>query len=75
MIGQRMLIADRAMGSMLAGSPAAPDDLAGHEGCHEVLNATRPDIAAEIHDGYLAAGAGCSGYPACPDLAGRASGT
>jgi 5-methyltetrahydrofolate--homocysteine methyltransferase len=58
-IGQRMLIADGAMGSMLQGSPATLDDFAGHEGCNEILNVTRPDIVAEIHDGYLAAGVDC----------------
>jgi 5-methyltetrahydrofolate--homocysteine methyltransferase len=58
-IGRRMLIADGAMGSMLQGSPATLDDFAGHEGCNEILNVTRPDIVAEIHDGYLAAGVDC----------------
>ena len=58
-IGQRMLIADGAMGSMLQGSPATLDDFAGLEGCNEILNVTRPDIVAEIHDGYLAAGVDC----------------
>ena len=58
-IGQRMLIADGAMGSMLQGSPATLDDFCGHEGCNEILNVTRPDIVAEIHDGYLAAGVDC----------------
>ncbi|HUZ53773.1 MAG TPA: methionine synthase [Streptosporangiaceae bacterium] len=53
---ERVVIADGAMGSMLQGSSATLDDFAGHEGCNEVLNDTRPDIVRSIHDGYLAAG-------------------
>src|SRR5579859_815991 len=52
----RVVIADGAMGSMLQGSAATLDDFAGHEGCNEILNVTRPDIVRSIHDGYLAAG-------------------
>ena len=47
------------MGSMLQGSPATLDDFAGHEGCNEILNITRPDIVSGIHDAYLAAGVDC----------------
>ncbi len=47
------------MGSMLQGSPVLLDDFAGHEGCNEILNITRPDIVAAIHDSYLAAGVDC----------------
>ena len=53
---ERVVIADGAMGSMLQGSSATLDDFAGHEGCNEILNATRPDIVRSMHDGYLAAG-------------------
>src|ERR1022692_2690784 len=53
---ERVVIADGAMGSMLQGSSATLDDFAGHEGCNEILNATRPDIVRSVHDGYLAAG-------------------
>src|SRR5579862_613778 len=52
----RLVVADGAMGSMLQASPASLDDFAGHEGCNEVLNVTRPDIVRSVHDGYLAAG-------------------
>jgi 5-methyltetrahydrofolate--homocysteine methyltransferase len=58
-IGQRVLVADGAMGSMLQGSPATLDDFAGHEGCNEILNITRPDIVGDIHDAYLDAGVDC----------------
>jgi 5-methyltetrahydrofolate--homocysteine methyltransferase len=55
-LAERIVIADGAMGSMLQVSDATVDDFAGHEGCNEILNLTRPDIVREIHDGYLAAG-------------------
>ena len=58
-LGERVVIADGAMGSMLQGSAATIDDFAGHEGCNEILNATRPDIVADIHEAYLAAGVDC----------------
>ncbi|HEX9065659.1 MAG TPA: methionine synthase [Streptosporangiaceae bacterium] len=55
-LAERVVIADGAMGSMLQASPATLDDFAGHEGCNEILNVTRPDIIRSVHDGYLAAG-------------------
>jgi 5-methyltetrahydrofolate--homocysteine methyltransferase len=55
-IGERLLIADGAMGSMLQGCLTTLDDFAGYEGCNEILNVTRPDIVRSIHDGYLDAG-------------------
>ena len=58
-IGERLLVADGAMGSMLQGCPTTLDDFAGHEGCNEILNVTRPDIVRSIHDGYLEAGVDC----------------
>src|SRR5580658_2351890 len=58
-IGERLLIADGAMGSMLQGCPITLDDFAGLEGCNEILNVTRPDIVRSIHDGYLDAGVDC----------------
>ena len=58
-LGERVVIADGAMGSMLQGSPITLDDFAGYEGCNEVLNVTRPDIVRAIHDGYLDAGVDC----------------
>ena len=58
-LGQRLIIADGAMGSMLQGAPVVLDDFAGHEGCNEILNITRPDVVRSIHDGYLDAGVDC----------------
>ena len=55
-LAERVVVADGAMGSMLQGSSATLDDFAGHEGCNEILNVTRPDIVRTVHDGYLAAG-------------------
>ena len=55
-LAERVVIADGAMGSMLQGSAATLDDFAGHEGCNEILNVTRPDIVRSVHDGYLDAG-------------------
>jgi 5-methyltetrahydrofolate--homocysteine methyltransferase len=56
---ERVIIADGAMGSMLQGSDATLDDFAGHEGCNEILNITRPDVVRSVHDGYLAVGSDC----------------
>src|ERR1022692_2183237 len=58
-LGERVVIGDGAMGSMLQGSAVTIDDFAGHEGCNEILNVTRPDIVRAIHDGYLDAGVDC----------------
>src|SRR3981081_1757909 len=58
-IGERLLVADGAMGSLLPGCPTTLDDFAGHEGCNEILNVTRPDIVRSVHGGYLEAGVDC----------------
>ncbi len=58
-LSQRVVIADGAMGSVLQGSAATLDDFAGHEGCNEILNITRPDIVGSIHEDYLNAGVDC----------------
>ncbi|MGO9079323.1 MAG: methionine synthase [Streptosporangiaceae bacterium] len=58
-LARRLVIADGAMGSMLQVSPLTLDDFAGHEGCNEILNVTRPDIVTAIHHSYLAVGVDC----------------
>jgi 5-methyltetrahydrofolate--homocysteine methyltransferase len=58
-LAQRVVVADGAMGTMLQASPVALSDFAGHEGCNEILNVTRPDVVRAIHDGYLEAGVDC----------------
>ncbi len=55
-LGQRVLIADGAMGTMLQASDVALSDFEGHEGCNEILNVSRPDVVRAVHDGYLEAG-------------------
>ncbi len=55
----RVLVADGAMGTMLQGFDLDLDDFEGLEGCNEVLNRTRPEVVAEIHQAYLAAGSDC----------------
>src|SRR5579859_7759921 len=58
-LAQRVVIADGAMGTMLQASDATLADFDGHEGCNEVLNATRPDIIRSVHRAYFDAGADC----------------
>ena len=58
-LGDRVVVADGAMGTMLQASDATLDDFDGHEGCNEILNVTRPDIVRAVHEGYLEAGVDC----------------
>jgi 5-methyltetrahydrofolate--homocysteine methyltransferase len=58
-IAERVVVADGAIQTMLQVSDATVDDFAGHEGCNEVPNLTRPDILAGIHETYPQAGAEC----------------
>lgn len=56
-VNHRVVIADGAMGTMLQGRDLSlEDDFLGLEGCNEILNATRPDVLADIHDAYFATG-------------------
>jgi 5-methyltetrahydrofolate--homocysteine methyltransferase len=56
-VNHRVVIADGAMGAMLQGRELSlEDDFLGLEGCNEILNATRPDVLADIHDAYFAVG-------------------
>src|SRR6266568_3050159 len=58
-LAERVVVADGAMGTMLQASDATVDDFEGYEGCNEILNVTRPDIVAGVHEAYLEAGADC----------------
>ncbi len=58
-LAERVVVADGAMGTMLQAADPTLDDFDGHEGCNEVLNATRPDIVRSVHDAYLAVGVDC----------------
>ena len=71
-LGQRILVLDGAMGTMIqeAGLTAADFGGAAYEGCNEHLTLTRPDVIRTIHAAYLEAGAdivstntfGCAPY-------------
>jgi 5-methyltetrahydrofolate--homocysteine methyltransferase len=57
-IGQRVLVLDGAMGTMLQQRHLAAADFGGAalEGCNENLVRTRPDVLLDIHRAYLEAG-------------------
>ena len=55
-LATRTVIADGAMGTMLQAENPTMEDFQGHEGCNEILNVSRPDIVAKVHDHYLAVG-------------------
>ena len=56
-LGQRVVICDGAMGTMLQSADLCIDDFEGHEGCNEILNVTRPDVVRGVHEAYLQVGA------------------
>ena len=58
-MGRRVLVADGAMGTMLQDAGPTLEDFQGLEGCNEILNVTRPDIVAGVHDAYFAVGVDC----------------
>ncbi len=55
-LAERVVVADGAMGTMLQAQDPTLDDFEGHEGCNEVLNATRPDIVRAVHEEYFSVG-------------------
>jgi 5-methyltetrahydrofolate--homocysteine methyltransferase len=55
-LAHRVVIADGAMGTMLQAADLTLEDFEGHEGCNEIINVTRPEVVARIHDQYLEAG-------------------
>jgi 5-methyltetrahydrofolate--homocysteine methyltransferase len=55
-LGQRVVIADGAMGTMLQAANPSMEDFEGHEGCNEILNVTRPDVVKDVHRQYFQAG-------------------
>ncbi len=58
-LGDRILVLDGAMGTMLQQARLKPADFGGPdlEGCNENLNRIRPDVVLGIHRAYLEAGA------------------
>ena len=55
-LSQRVVVADGAMGTMLQAQEPTMEDFSGLEGCNEILNVTRPDIVAAVHEAYFEAG-------------------
>jgi len=55
-LAERVVIADGAMGTMLQRYEPTLEDYRQLEGCNEILNVSRPDMIAAIHDEYLAVG-------------------
>ncbi|MGW7429047.1 methionine synthase [Streptomyces sp. NPDC054861] len=58
-LATRVVVADGAMGTMLQAADPTMDDFRNLEGCNEVLNVTRPDIVASVHDAYFSVGVDC----------------
>ncbi|MDP1877191.1 MAG: methionine synthase [Actinomycetota bacterium] len=58
-LARRVVVADGAMGTMLQAADPSLDDFQGHEGCNEILNVTRPELVASVHDAYFAVGVDC----------------
>ncbi len=58
-LAERILVLDGATGSALQQRQLTADDFGGAslEGCNENLVLTRPDVVADLHAGYLEAGA------------------
>ncbi|GAA4194408.1 methionine synthase [Gryllotalpicola kribbensis] len=52
----RVVVADGAMGTMIQAQDPSLEDYQQLEGCNEILNVTRPDIIAGIHDAYFEVG-------------------
>ncbi len=59
LMGERILVLDGAMGTMLQTRRLGAQDFGGekYEGCNEVLVTTRPDVILDVHRAYLDAGA------------------
>ena len=55
-LSERVVVVDGAMGTMIQSANPTLADFEGHEGCNEVLNRSRPDLIAQIHRAYFAAG-------------------
>ena len=53
---EKVLVLDGAMGTAIMASALNADDYHGHNGCHDYLTVSRPDVISAIHSSYLAAG-------------------
>ena len=56
---KRVVVADGAMGTMLQAADPSLEDFQGYEGCNEILNVTRPELVASVHDAYFSVGVDC----------------
>jgi 5-methyltetrahydrofolate--homocysteine methyltransferase len=58
LLRERVLVFDGATGTNLQLAGLSADDFGGPEleGCMEILNVTRPDVVANLHDSFLAVG-------------------
>ncbi len=58
-LSHRVLVFDGAMGTEVMARDLTPDDFGGvrYMGCNEALVLSRPDLIADVHERYLAAGA------------------
>jgi len=67
LMGQRVLVLDGAMGTMLQQRDLTAADFGGAalEGCNEVLVRTRPDVVLDIHRKYFARRRWCWGSTGC----------
>ncbi len=57
MIGERILILDGAMGTMLQKFNFSDEDFRGGRGNNDILNLTRPEVVESVHRAYIKAGA------------------
>src|SRR5438105_3118038 len=57
-VRERVVIYDGATGTNLHRRELTVDDYGGpqYEGCPEILNDTRPDVIADLHDSFFAVG-------------------
>jgi 5-methyltetrahydrofolate--homocysteine methyltransferase len=53
---EKVMVLDGAMGTAIMAA-VGPDDYGGHDGCHDYISISRPDVVAGIHAAYLEAGA------------------
>ena len=57
LIGDKVLVIDGAMGTVIQSMIIPTDAWEGKSGCNEILNVTAPDIIRSIHEKYALAGA------------------
>ena len=57
-LADRVIVFDGAAGTTLQAAGLEADDFGGerYEGCNEILNVTRPDVVASMHDAFLSVG-------------------